>query len=76
MGHNSVVSGHPKSTGISWVDGLSTGPPYLGSQNKCETPENLRFCIKGKIVFRLKNRIVSRFRMRKRTSPLKSSREI
>ena len=26
MGHNSVVSGHPKSTGIPRVDGLSTGP--------------------------------------------------
>ena len=30
MGHNSVVSGHPKSTGILLVDGLSTGPPDLG----------------------------------------------
>ena len=30
MGHNSVISGHPKSTGISQVDGLSMGPPYLG----------------------------------------------
>ena len=30
MGHNSVVSGHPKSTGIPQVDGLSTGPPDLG----------------------------------------------
>ena len=30
MGHNSVVSGHPKSTGISRVDGLSTGPSDLG----------------------------------------------
>ena len=29
MGHNNVVSGHLKSTGISWVDGLSTGPPDL-----------------------------------------------
>ena len=27
MGHNNVVSGYLKSTGISWVDGLSTGPP-------------------------------------------------
>ena len=25
-----MVSGHPKSTGILWVDGLSTGPPDLG----------------------------------------------
>ena len=30
MGHNSVVSGQPKSIGISRVDGLSTGPPDLG----------------------------------------------
>ena len=33
MGHNSVVSGHPKSTRILWVDGLSTGPPDLGCQS-------------------------------------------
>ena len=30
MEHNSVVSGHPKSTGIPRVDGLSTRPPDLG----------------------------------------------
>ena len=30
MGHNSVISGHPKSLGNPWVDGLSTGPPDLG----------------------------------------------
>ena len=30
MGHNSVVSGHPKSIGIPPVDKLSTGPPDLG----------------------------------------------
>ena len=30
MGHNSVVSGHPKSTGIPRVDGLSTGPLDFG----------------------------------------------
>ena len=33
MGHNNVVSGHPKSTGISQVDGLSTGPPDLGCRS-------------------------------------------
>ena len=27
MGHNSVVLGSPKSTGIPRVDGLSKGPP-------------------------------------------------
>ena len=30
MGHNSVVSGYSKSTGVSRVDGLSMGPPDLG----------------------------------------------
>ena len=30
MGHNSVVSGPSKSTGIPRVDGLSMGPPDLG----------------------------------------------
>ena len=33
MGHNHVVSGNPKSTGISLVDGLSTGSPDLGCHN-------------------------------------------
>ena len=33
MGHNSVVSGHPKSTGIPYVDRLSTGTPNLGRHN-------------------------------------------
>ena len=30
MGHNHVVLGNSKSTGIPQVDGLSTGPPDLG----------------------------------------------
>ena len=34
MGHNSVVSGHPKSIGISRVNELSTGPPDLGCNIK------------------------------------------
>ena len=33
MGHNSVVLGHPKSTTIPRVDGLSTGPLDLGCHN-------------------------------------------
>ena len=39
MGHNSVVSGHPKSTRIPRVDELSTGPPVLG----CHTYSDHRF---------------------------------
>ena len=35
MGHNSVISGHPKSTGIPQVDGLSMGPPDLGCYTSC-----------------------------------------
>ena len=38
MGHNSVVSSHPKSTGIPWVDGLSTVPLDLG----CHITKHLR----------------------------------
>ena len=30
MGHNSVASGHSKSTGILRVDGLSMGPSDFG----------------------------------------------
>ena len=30
MGHNNVVLGYSKNTGIPQVDGLSTGPPDLG----------------------------------------------
>ena len=33
IGHNSVVSGLPKSTGIPQVDGLSTGSPDFGLHN-------------------------------------------
>ena len=33
MGHNSVVSGYPKSIGIPRVDGLSRGPPNFGGHN-------------------------------------------
>ena len=38
-GHNSVVSGHLKSTGILRVDGLSTGPSDLGC-HKTWCPQN------------------------------------
>ena len=32
-GTHSVVLGHPKSTGILWVDWLSTGPPGFGASH-------------------------------------------
>ena len=36
MRHNSVVSSHLKSTGILWVDGLSTGPLDLRRHKRWE----------------------------------------
>ena len=36
MGHNSVVSGYPKSTGISRVDRLSTGLSGFGASHYVE----------------------------------------
>ena len=33
MGHNNVVLGHPKATGIPRVDGLSTRLPDLERHN-------------------------------------------
>ena len=38
MGHNNAVSGHPKSTRILRVDGLSTGPPNLGRHSLVSEP--------------------------------------
>ena len=35
MGLNSVVSGHPKSTGILRVDGLSIGPSGFEASHSC-----------------------------------------
>ena len=38
MGHNSMVSGHPKSTGIPSIDGLSMGPSDLGRHRLVSYP--------------------------------------
>ena len=38
MGHNNVVSGHPKSIGILQVDELSMGPPDLGCHSLVSKP--------------------------------------
>ena len=41
MGHNHVVSGNPKSTGIPQIDGLSTGPRIWGvTSNDLDKLEN------------------------------------
>ena len=39
MGHNSVESGHLKSTGISRADGLSMGPLDLGCHSVVLEPK-------------------------------------
>ena len=45
-------------------------------RGECETPENLDFLRKDKMIISVKIRNFSRSRMTKRTSPLESSREI
>ena len=45
-------------------------------RGECKTQENSNFLKKGKIVISVKIQIFFRFRMTKRTSPLKSFREI
>ena len=41
MGSNSVVLGHPKSTGILRVDGLSMRPPDFGCHSYCSRSETI-----------------------------------
>ena len=57
MGHNSVVSGHSKSTGIPRVDGLSTGPSDLGCHKK---KDNLVSCLIPWFFFFLKTQITDK----------------
>ena len=47
MGHNSVVSGHRKSIGMSRVDGLSTRPPNLGRHSSHHARPNLARFLSG-----------------------------
>ena len=51
MGHNRVVSGHPKSTGIPRVDGLSMGPPDLGRHSKKTNISNPRLLYSAEVHF-------------------------
>ena len=62
MGHNSVVSGHSKSTRILRVNGLSTGPLSLGRQNHGTKASididilRLSYILKRVIFFRMQQR--------------------
>ena len=45
MGHNHVLSGNPKSTGIPQVDGLSTGPSDLRCHNLSQKHKDCHQCL-------------------------------
>ena len=47
MGHNSVVSGYPKSIGIPQVDGLLTGPLGFGESQEIFMEQPKGFKVKG-----------------------------
>ena len=52
------------------------GTKFFLRRGECETPENPDFLRKDKMVISVKIHNFSRSRMKKRTSPLKSSCEI
>ena len=52
------------------------GTKFLLRRGECKTRENSNFRKKGKMVISVKIRNFSRSRMKKRISPLESSREI
>ena len=52
------------------------GTKFLLRRGECKTRENSNFLKNGKMVISIKIRNFSRSQMKKRTSPLESSREI
>ena len=60
MGHNSVVSGHPKSTGILPVGGLSTGPSGFGASHLFSKKKKKKFFFRNYFIFliKLKRKII------------------
>ena len=61
---------------VGCVCAWNFGTKFFLRRGECKTRENSNFLKKGKIVNSVKIRKFFRFRMTKRTSPLKSSREI
>ena len=60
---------------VGCVYAWNFGTKFFLRRGECKTRENFNFLKKGKIVISVKKiRNFSRFRMTKRTSPLKSSR--
>ena len=61
---------------VGCVCAWNFGTKFFLRRGECKTRENSNFLKKGKIVISVKIRNFSRFRMMKRTSPLRSSSEI
>ena len=61
---------------VGCVCAWNFGTKFFLRRGECKTRENSNFLKKGKIVISVKIRNFFRFQMTKRTSPLKSSREI
>ena len=61
---------------VGCVYAWNFGTKFFLRRGECKTRENFNFLKKGKIVISVKIWNFSRFRMMKRTYPLKSSREI
>ena len=61
---------------VGCVCAWNFGTKFFFRRGECKTRENSNFLKKVKIVISVKIRNFSRSRMTKRTSPLKSSREI
>ena len=61
---------------VGCVCAWNFGTKFFLRRGECKTRENSNFLKKGKIVISVKIRNFSIFQMTKRTSPLKSSREI
>ena len=66
-----VINYKPLNKVLQWIR-----YPIPHKKDLCKTRENSNFLKNGKIVISVKIRNFSRFRMTKRTSPLRSSREI
>ena len=61
---------------VGCVYAWNFGTKFFLRRGECKIRENFNFLKNGKIVISVKIWNFSRFRMTKRTSPLKSSREI
>ena len=61
---------------VGCVYAWNLGTKFFLRRGECKTRENSNFLKNGKIIISVKIQNFSRSRMTKRTSPLKSSREI